>query len=333
NQVTGNLSAFIELALNLDAGRYPSLPKFIAALNEFQVSDEGDAPDESQVESTADAVRIMTIHSAKGLEARLVVMVDANHSEGMTESGGILVEWPLTDTDNDATQQKHFSVYGRKDQRGAARNALFTQEEELADQENWNLLYVAMTRARQWLIVSGVAKNKVAIAEDSWYGRLQAVPEMTTLLGSASTLEVSDNAATEFELTTFVPQRLPQSAVITSIDAPTEAQREGIALHALMERLTGANMNWPIAIPDVAGIARWVACPLDQAQVIRHQAEAILGNPELTRFFDPSCYQFARNEMNVQVQHKLLRLDRVVVFEHEVWVLDFKRQILDAERA
>lgn len=329
NQVIGNLSAFIELALNMDAGRYPSLPKFIDALNEFQVSDEGDAPDESLVESNADALRILTIHSAKGLEARLVVLVDANHSEGVFESNGILVEWPLGEAADDDTQLKHFSAYGRKDQRGAARNVLFQQEEQLTAQENWNLLYVAMTRAKQWLIVSGVAQSKNAIAPESWYGRLQDVAEMSCIDAQN---ETADILATQFELTSFIPPRLEGVAPVMALNPATKAQEEGIALHCLMERLTAASVSWPIVIPDADNIARWVSCEIKMAHVIREQAHAILSNPELERFFNPHQFRFARNEMDVVIGNKLLRLDRVVVFEHEVWVLDFKRQLLEMER-
>lgn len=327
NQVIGNLSAFIELALNLDAGRYPSLPKFIDALNEFQVSDEGDAPDESLIESGADAVRILTIHSAKGLEARLVVLVDANHSEGMIEPSGILYEWPLSE----ATQLKHFSAYGRKDQRGAARNSLFQQEEQLGAQENWNLLYVAMTRAKQWLLVSGVARSKGAIAPDSWYGRLQDVAEMATLVLQNVAPETP---VTEFDLVSFEPPKLPLPTGATGLNSATPAQQEGVALHSLMERLTGGTpMVWPLIMPDAPIIARWISCGLELAQVVRDQAGAILRNPDLERFFNPAQYRFARNEMDIVVENKLMRLDRVVVYDHEVWVLDFKRQLLATELA
>jgi ATP-dependent helicase/nuclease subunit A len=324
NQVIGNLSAFIELALNLDAGRYPSLHKFIDALNEFQVSDEGDAPDESLVESNADAVRILTIHSAKGLEARLVVLVDANHSEGVQDATGILCEWPLSD---DYTQLKHFSAFGRKDQRGAARSALFQQEEQLAAQENWNLLYVAVTRAKQWLILSGVAKTKTPVAPDSWYGRLQEVAEMSDLDSYA---DLSTSPLSEFELTSFVAPNLALAVSTKEASPATEAQAEGVALHSLMERLT---VSWPIVIPEVALIAHWLSCNHALAQRIRDQASTILQNPELERFFNPAHFRYARNEMDVMAENKMLRLDRVVVFDDEVWVLDFKRQLLATERA
>ncbi len=332
NQVIGNLSAFIELALNLDAGRYPSLPKFIDALNEFQVSDEGDAPDESLVESNADALRILTIHSAKGLEARLVVLVDANHSEGVQDTTGILCEWPLADESAQLDKQltpplKHFSAYGRKDQRGAARNFLFQQEEQLAAQENWNLLYVAVTRAKQWLVLSGVAKSKTPIAPDSWYGRLQEVQEMSDLEIHA---DLIDSPLSEFELTSFVAPNLAIPTSAKEVNPTSEAQQEGVALHGLMERLTVA---WPVVIPEVTVIAHWLSCSQQLALTVSNQAHAILHNAELERFFNPAHFRYARNEMDVMAENKMLRLDRVVVFDDEVWVLDFKRQLLAVERA
>jgi ATP-dependent helicase/nuclease subunit A len=318
SQVIGNLAAFTELALNMDAGRYPSLPKFIAALSEYQSGGEGDAPDESQIESNVDAVRILTIHSAKGLEARVVVLADANHSEAAKDNLGILCEWPL----DEGAQQKHFSVFGRKSARGAAREALFDQEDRLAAQENWNLLYVAATRAKQCLIISGIDAAKT----DSWYDRLQEVDEFEVQ-------EESDISAqtehTQFSLTTLVPPML--GVPLREVNRRNDAQLEGVALHSLMERLTN-NSLWPIRIPDAVTIAQWLSCNVSLAQIIRTQAKAILENVELERFFNPAHFRFARNELAIVINHKNVRLDRVVVFDDEVWVLDFKRQLLEMER-
>ena len=331
SQVIGNLAAFTELALNMDAGRYPSLPKFIAALSEYQTGAEGDAPDEAQTTNNADAVRILTIHSAKGLEARVVVLVDANHSDAANDALGILCEWPL----EEGSQQKHFSAFGRKNERGAARDALFQLEEQLAAQENWNLLYVAATRAKQCLIISGVAGSKTPVASGSWYERLQEVAEIAEFdemqTGNVSAETRQHN---QFTLSTFAA---PDLSLPTICDATpsSDAQLEGIALHSLMERLTNnstTNSAWPIAIPETPVIAKWLACSLNLAQVIRVQAQAILLNTELERFFNPAHFRFARNEMAIIIQQKIVRLDRVVVFDDAVWVLDFKRQLLEMER-
>ncbi len=331
-QVVGNIEAFTELALNLDAGRYPSLPKFIDALQLLKKGAESDAPDEATVDAAVDAVRILTIHGAKGLEASIVVLVDANHSEPARDDGGILCDWP-----QDADAPTHFSCFGRKQERGAARDPLFAAEEQFKQQEDWNLLYVAVTRAKEMLIVSGVAGARSALedgtVEGSWYHRLQTVPETRIVDDAACQLDlfghVGDSA---FSMPIFNPQPLPamQTGAVAALH--TLAIDEGIALHTLLERLT-QRPQWPIAIPDANQLARWLRCPLAIASIICERAMVILSRPELERFFNPQYFCFARNEMEVAIGNEVLRFDRTVVCQDEVWILDYKRDLLDSERA
>ncbi|MES2073305.1 MAG: UvrD-helicase domain-containing protein [Pseudomonadota bacterium] len=331
SQVIGNISAFTELALNMDAGRYPSLPKFIAALGAFQQGGEADAPDESTVDSGADAVRILTIHSAKGLEASVVVILDANNSDAAKDQVGILCQWPL-----EPGESKHFSVFGRKDQRGAARDSLFALEEAQAAQENWNLLYVAATRAKRLLILSGIASTKKAaeagVSAGSWYQRLGMVAETSlTDTGAAA----GDRAPGDFALPIFDPPNLalPAHEVGEVSETQSDEQLEGIALHALMERLTQQAGRWPVQLPEAEAIAGWLPCATSMAVAIRRQAHGILSQPALERYFNPAHFLHARNEMDILFEQQLLRLDRIVVFDDEVWVLDYKRRLLDMERA
>ena len=53
--------------------------------------------------------------------------------------------------------------------------------------------------------------------------------------------------------------------------------------------------------------------------------------PEITqltwqRFFDPACFVEARNELELVSAAGTRRIDRMVRFDGEVWVLDYKRQ-------
>ncbi len=325
-QVIGNIEAFTELALNLDAGRYPSLPKFIDALRVLKKGAENDAPDEATVAAAVDAVRILTIHSAKGLEAPIVVLVDANHSETARDDLGILCDWP-----QDAEAPTHFSCFGRKAERGAAREHLFDAEEAFKQQEDWNLLYVAATRAKDMLIVSGVAGAKNALedgtVEGSWYHRLLAVPEMAC--ESTEQTEVAP-AATEsaFSIPIFDPPVLGAPAIRDTVH--NLAIDEGIALHTLLERITQSAL-WPVILPEPELIARWLRCPLQIAATVHGQAMQILAQPELERFFNPVHFHFARNEMEVMCDGELLRFDRAVVCADAVWILDYKRDLLDSE--
>lgn len=332
SQVLGNVDAFTELALNLDAGRYPSLPKFIAALQILQNGSANDAPDEADIDSAVDAVRILTIHSAKGLEAPIVVLLDANHSKPARDDSGVLCDWP-----QDAAAPIHFSVFGRKDERGVARDALFEAEERFKMQEDWNLLYVAVTRAKTILIVSGVAGEKDAdaagVVNGSWYARLQNAREMdfATLETSTDALALIDQR--EFAIPIFNPATLaaPPLDIGIALTGRTDAIDEGIALHALLERLTHRS-EWPIDVPDAEAIMRWLPCPLFMAKIIREQALTILSQAHLECFFNAAQYQFARNEMEVISNAGVLRFDRVVAFDDTVWILDYKRNVLDSER-
>jgi ATP-dependent helicase/nuclease subunit A len=328
SQVIGNIEAFIELALNLDAGRYPSVPKFIDELYRLQKGADSDAPDEANIDAAIDAVRILTIHSAKGLEAPIVVLLDANHSDPARDDIGILCDWP-----QDADAPVHFSAFGRKGERGIARDELFSAEENFKMQEDWNLLYVAATRAKEILIVSGVADDRNTqpdgIKEGSWYARLQAVQDIELEALRDTAVPVREAG---FSLPIFNPPALAAAALDTAATFRSAAMDEGIALHALLERLTHAR-DWPIRMPDAGAIARWLPCSLPLAATIRAQALAILSQPQLERFYNPAQYRIARNEMDVMVGTELLRFDRVVMFDDAIWVLDYKRNFLDNERA
>lgn len=331
-QVLGNIAAFTELALNLDAGRYPSLPKFIDALRLLKKGAENEAPDEATVDAAVDAVRILTIHSAKGLEAQIVVVVDANHSEPARDDCGILCDWP-----QDADAPTHFSCFGRSQERGAARDALFASEEEFKRQEDWNLLYVAATRAKEILVVSGVAGARGAleggVLDGSWYHRLQMVPETAF---DAISDQVADtplrSAESDFSLSVFDPPALPEVAGEVATQVHNLAIDEGLALHALLERLT-QTPEWPIRIPEEEQLARWLRCTYAIASTVRERAMLILSHPDLEKFFNPKHFHFARNEMEVMNGNELLRFDRTVVCKDEVWILDYKRDLLDSERA
>ena len=349
SQTLGNIAAFVELSLNMDAGRYPSLPKFIDALRVLARSGGGDAPDEASVDASADAVRILTVHSAKGLEAPVVALLDTNHSDGVEDHVGILCDWP-----QECDAPVHFSAFGRRAERGRARHHLFQAEEQFRLQEDWNLLYVAVTRAKQLLLVSGVAGTRGAAAdgvqEGSWYQRLFSTAAPVREIDAQQVAGEGDASHAErFELALFEPTPQPPSlfgmagmAGIDDDDAPLLAEDgslatsaaidEGVALHALLERVTHGG-RWPPSLPPADLVGPWLGIDGGLAAVVHEQARRLLTQPELQRFFDPALHRAARNEMEIVTPGGVLRCDRVVMFDDEVWVLDYKRRLLDSERA
>lgn len=326
SQIIGNIESFMELALDLDAGRYPSIPKFIEALRRLQRDAESDAPDEATVDAAVDAARILTIHSAKGLEASIVVLLDANHTDPARDDVGILCDWP-----QDSVAPTHFSAFGKASERGMARDRFFDAEEALKEQEDWNLLYVAMTRAKDLLIVSGVANDKSSsengVTESSWYARLVGGEEIEV---NAATPAIKQPKQTDFTWPLFDPPAL--AALRDAESVSNAAIDEGIALHALLEKLT-YRPTWPVEVPGAERIAHWLPCPPKMASTVRMQALGILAQAHLERFFNPAFYKFARNEMEIVVGSQLMRFDRLVEFDDAVWILDYKRNLLDSERS
>lgn len=323
-QVLGNLNEFLALALDMDAGRFPSIARFLDRLNKLKRSSEQDAPDEATVDAALDAVRIMTIHGAKGLEAEVVVMMDTNHSDSQRDDLGVLCDWP-----QESESPTHLSVFGKTKERGFSRQNLFSVEENFRLQENWNLFYVAITRAKKILIVSGIHNDKddEGITAGGWYQKFCSI--------EAKEPDLAENLANvesnEFTLPLFTPPSLPCTRLPTDNDYETDATLEGTLLHELMERLTSQNI-WPVAIPEPNQVAQWLKCTLVQAEIIHAQACAILTEPSLEKFYDPSQFDFARNEMTLVHQGQLSVVDRLVMASDVVWVLDYKRNFLEIQR-
>ena len=138
-------------------------------------------------------------------------------------------------------------MFGKKAERGAARDKWFAQEEAFRNQENWNLLYVAATRARQLLIISGAHTGKDddgGVKLDSWYERLLSVAEFEP----APAFSSQEDATGHFALPLFQPTVFPLPTSVVEPDNQTTL--EGKRLHALMERLTAPG-TWPITMPSV----------------------------------------------------------------------------------
>jgi len=309
-QVQANLDAFIELALALDAGRYPSLPRFIDELAGLKRHAVEEAPDEGAAD-TGEAVRVMTIHGAKGLEAEIVALADA-HSVARADGEGVLVVWPPS-----AAAPQHMSVVARGTAAlDPARAAWFEQEDAQRAQEDWNLLYVAATRARQVLIVSGCQPARGTLA-DTWYTRLQRAEALSLPAAAPQPAAPARESRTVRE---FLPEPLPTGGRIAP-PPESEAIRLGRAWHELLERGTAAS---------AAAIARSHALTREQVQLAAAAAERIRAAPHLRRFFDAP----ADNELElVDADGSPLRVDRLVELDDALWVLDYKWRVLDSERA
>jgi ATP-dependent helicase/nuclease subunit A len=157
DQKYANLRKLVRVASNFDAHGGWSLADFVHRIR----SDlEGDAREELGVvsEEEGTAVRLMTIHQAKGLEFPIVVLPDLDRSNvnrsaaiGRDDALG-LIPRPADNLDRDdlLRQAADGSEYGLS----LGDAALHLLEHVRTRHEAYRLLYVAMTRARDHLVLS-----------------------------------------------------------------------------------------------------------------------------------------------------------------------------------
>jgi len=318
--VLANLQAFMEIALNVDAGRYPSLSRFLRTLAELKQADDNEAPNEGAVDQGGDALRIYTVHESKGLEAPLVWLLDSNAQAPADKGYDVLLDWPTN-----APRPAHLSLYTDKASRGAVREQYFAADQVLAEREDMNLLYVAMTRAKQILFVSGSGKP----LEDSWYARVAAAQEemgADSILFPVADSVVHHPAPQEFEsdpiysLDPRLNQPLPTGTAKAVMTVP---QRRGVWLHALLQYLAASSTTTQAC--ERTALQSRIGIPADAIDALWQQAQTLLSSPTLARYFDAQQYLNACNEMPyVNARGELKRIDRLVEFDDEVWILDYK---------
>jgi ATP-dependent helicase/nuclease subunit A len=155
------LDEFLELALNYERKAPASLQGFMAWLRTADLEVKRD------MEITRDEVRVMTVHGAKGLEASVVFLVDTTTSPADTQRLKLI----HLSQGNAGPHAPGVVVWaGRKAEDPpavvTARAAMIGDTED----EYRRLLYVAMTRAADRLIVGGcLPGNMKSVRPLSWY--------------------------------------------------------------------------------------------------------------------------------------------------------------------
>jgi len=335
--VAANLRAFMQHALDADSGRYPSLPRFLDELRDMRGAPDEEAPDEGAVGDAGNAVRIYTIHGAKGLEAPIVWLLDCAAGGGRTDVYTALVDWPVA-----ANAPRQISLRAKQQDLSAAQRRQVQDEAEPAEREDWNLLYVAMTRAQQALLVSGCDGRG---ADDSWHAKISAALQREGVMDAAGTRVLG--AALEIPRPAAADQRGTTAATIAELAAepppgllrplPTgtretasagRGRRYGTLFHALMERLAANPALDRAAVQRELGQIGFGEREMTAAW---GQVRNLLARPELARFFDARHYVRALNEAPViDAAGRVQRIDRLVEFADEWWVLDYKTDALPA---
>ncbi|MGZ3352672.1 MAG: 3'-5' exonuclease, partial [Xanthobacteraceae bacterium] len=153
------LDEFLNRALDYERRETPSLQGFVAWLRAARTDIKRD------MEITRDEVRVMTVHGAKGLEAPIVILADTT-----TPPAGPGQRQPrLLDLATDGLGiPGHFVWAGPKANDVAAVAKARERIQRENEDEHGRLLYVAMTRAIDRLVVCG-AEGERKPQEGCWW--------------------------------------------------------------------------------------------------------------------------------------------------------------------
>ncbi len=317
------IDELLNQSLAYERGAVPSLTGFLSWLEADNVQVK------RQADGSGERIRVMTVHGAKGLESEIVILPDTadrtprDHDSLYTDADGNVV-WKTP-----------------VDESPPVIAALRAQKQQREAEENLRLLYVALTRARCWLIVAGAGKVK---RDGAWHnivaaGMAQLVTDAIPnglrhqsgiwpdAIASVMPTAGSDQAPEDWMfLQTEHPKKSNLSISPSDLggakalpgalgeDSDT-AKARGTALHLLLQHLPDhppsdwpavANALIPAEFPDVFA-----------------QAQRLLNDPALQPIFATGMSEVA---MTAPWQGTRLMgtIDRLIISDSHVFVIDFK---------
>lgn len=307
--VLTRLRALLAASLQIDGGRYLTSYALVRALRRGGVA----AP----ARADTAAVRLLTIHGAKGLEAQAVLLLDTDAGPTRADTMGVLVDWP-----GELPAPRRFIFLASETSPPPTVVNLLAAEQAEREREELNALYVAMTRAKDTLAISSVQPHQDP--GPSWWRRIESLALPVTWTGTP--LASVDAAQAKRR---FFMQVLPSSMPVVPLGdmedgvpvVTTEISRQGQAMHWLLERASQTAEDDPAW---VAQAAREFDLSIASARVAAATARSIRRG-EGAWAWDASVIDWQGNEVTLTHAGEVLRLDRLVRRRDGVWwVLDYK---------
>ncbi|QYE34950.1 double-strand break repair helicase AddA [Polymorphobacter sp. PAMC 29334] len=343
------IAALLGQALAFETANAPSLQGFLSWIeaDDIDLKRDPDAP--------VDAVRIMTVHGAKGLQAPVVVLADATKELPRDRDGHVMLALDGSEpvpVFHGGKAGKVGIIAAEADARAAASTA-----------EHWRLLYVALTRAEDLLFIGGaLAKPRgdkpSEVPPDSWYAavdramtaNMPLAEDADPIWGSARVHRAGTTVTPE-PRAVHVPAKIVLPDWATSPAAPEArpprplspsaiaaddvaqpppgpaakaAARRGQLLHTLFERLPG------VAAEARTGVAAaWLAraapdLPAAKRDGIAACALDIIAAPRFAALFGPDALAEAPIAATVGDIVIAGTVDRLLVGPDSVQVIDFK---------
>ncbi len=143
----------------------------IASLQQFlDWFDRGETEVVRDAAAAGNAVRVMTVHGAKGLQAPLVILADACADPEKAVDNNF--KWTIDGVLSDLPIPK---PRGAERALVASLQSSMETADDKAHKEHWRLLYVAMTRAEERLVIAGSLgpRAKGIVPSESWHAAVE----------------------------------------------------------------------------------------------------------------------------------------------------------------
>lgn len=303
-----SVQALLRAALDLDGGRYAQLYGFVRALKS--------RPVKFVPAAAPDAVQLLTIHGAKGLEAEVVFLLDTDAAPPKAETLGLLLDWPVGQP-----APRRAAFLASEARPPPSLQALVDDERGEREREELNGLYVALTRARRALVLSHTPSRSQA---SSWWDRLQPLSRRWPVA-----MAPGGRADTAPPRVAPLPRWLapPPVAARDGEARDDRLARAGEALHRVLEWASTPGQTQPLAVL-MAAASQAFGLNAKAREQLAQAAQAILASPDCRPFFDPTRLRWAGNEVAVGQgadSEKDQRIDRLVQLDDgHWWVLDYK---------
>ncbi|MEO0486760.1 MAG: double-strand break repair helicase AddA [Pseudomonadota bacterium] len=319
------IDALLSQALSYEQSEPPSLTGFLTWLGAQEVKLK------RAIDGSANVVRVMTVHGAKGLESPIVIMPDtaprnAPRSADIADLDGLAIWRPPV-----------------RDQPQAVHDGRLA-EAELRDEERQRLLYVALTRAESWLIVG--AAGKMDRKGDSWFDQIKAAqgrfapsdirggqriepmgwaaPDASGVVHAPlaeAPLDLPPVPAPRPQMKPLSPSDLGGAKVMPGTPDDPEALAQGTALHLLLEVL-------PV-LPEAHWAARAEADLGALGLSLLPLARALITAPDLAEVFGPASRAEVPFTAEVAGTRLAGSIDRLIVTDTRVLIVDFKSNALE----
>jgi ATP-dependent helicase/nuclease subunit A len=305
------IDAFLGVAQGAEQPETPSLATFLARFGAASHEVKRD------LDATGDEVRVMTVHGAKGLEAPIVILVDGCQIFGPQS--------PLLPVTTDPGSLEMIPVWSPgKSYDSALMSEARERHKERQIEEHNRLLYVAMTRAKDRLVIAPYSTNTKNTPAEAWCEMIRrglvqksgGLVRHTAPYGEVDLWREGEAGPIKLDPPS---DPLPAYGAPAWLDAPVapepepappirpsgalgaadrvhrpgdgpfmrEARLRGTLVHALLERLPGLPLDrWGTAARAYVA-ARAPGLPAERREGIVLQGLGVLTNETLAPLFGP----------------------------------------------